>query len=157
MEKKNKKATATTTVTRKKVLKLAVIIAAFAVLAKAKYAKCKTDEQIAGVRAFMALRPIVEKYEQDRKEAHERLKPENFAELEEQTQRWDELTGAEKAENNRQAAIYNDKVNKFIEAELDREIEVETCTMNEESLGRLMASNPDWTMGETAAVIEIFS
>ena len=117
------------------------IVSLYNVLKEAKLTKLADADKYTIIKILRKLRPTAEKFEEDKKEAQEKLKPEN----------WDEIV--EKAnllrkENNSNRLTADEveyfvKVNECLGEELEKEVEIDIPTINEEAFEKLMASN-DW-------------
>ena len=117
------------------------IVSLYNVLKEAKLTKLADADKYTVIKILRKLRPTAEKFEEDKKEAQEKLKPEN----------WDEIV--EKAnllrkENNSNRLTADEveyfvKVNECLGEELEKEVEIDIPTINEEAFEKLMASN-DW-------------
>ena len=117
------------------------IVSLYNILKEAKLTKLADADKYTIIKILRKLRPTAEKFEEDKKEAQEKLKPEN----------WDEIV--EKAnllrkENNSNRLTADEveyfvKVNECLGEELEKEVEIDIPTINEEAFEKLMASN-DW-------------
>ena len=91
------------------------------------------------LRAANALKPVAVAFEDFRKDAQERLKPEGW---DGKVERFAEATDEEKAEINRAAMEYNDRVNGCVATELEKEKEVDAYErLSEEAFGKLVRDN----------------
>lgn len=132
-----------------------MVVALASVLAGAKLGKCQTADKFAIIKASAALKPRAEEYNALVKEAQERLRPENWDALVEESKRWDELDEAARAVHNRQVQAYTDEVNGCVAELLAREVEIELPGgLDAEAMGRLLDSNPEWTVGQAGLVVE---
>ena len=91
------------------------------------------------LRAANALKPVAVAFEDFRKDAQERLKPEGW---DGKVERFAEATDEEKAEINKAAMEYNDRVNECVATELEKEKEVDAYErLSEEAFGKLVRDN----------------
>lgn len=138
-----------------KTLSIEKAVAAYSQLAAAKLNACKASEKFVVIKATAALRPIAEKYQSIARDAQERLRPDNWEQLVEQSKRWTELSDADKAAHNEAVYKYNAEVEECLAEELSKEAEVEVGALDEEALGRLLDSNPEWNVAQAEAVIAL--
>ena len=98
-----------------------------------------TQDIFTVLRAANALKPVAVAFEDFQKDAQERLKPEGW---DDKAARFAEATDEEKAEINREAMEYNDRVNECVATELDREKEIDSYgRLSEEAFGKLVKDN----------------
>lgn len=131
---------------------------AFSVLNTAKYTKLEESDKIKVWKIARALKPVATKFEDDNRDAAEKMKPERFDENLENAQEYEKAMkdanvdasslkmGA--AEYNKfisELKAYNELVGKTIEEYANKKVKVEFEPLSEDAFGKLMASN-DWTM-----------
>ena len=133
------------------------IATATALLSEAGLKGMADTDKFTVIRALRVLKPIRQQYEDFVRDASERLKPEGFDSLQERARRWNDLhkgkrmadlTDDERTELeaiNTAYADYNKKVEQCIREEADREQELHYDRLTEESFGKLLAANADWT------------
>lgn len=143
------------------------IVNAYNVLNAAKLAKMQDTDKFTVIRAMRALKPIQTDYEAAVRDAQERLKPEDFDDLQRRAAEWNEahkgqkltdLTPEERATLEGINAAYRDyteKVEQCVRDLAETERELTYTRLTEEALGKLLESNPDWTMKEILAVADV--
>lgn len=149
----------------KVVIKTADALKAFNVLGTAKYSKLEDGDKVKVWHLFRKLKPMAEKFEDDSRDAAERMKPEgDFDDRLAKAQSYEQIVkrndgdseklpmgaaeyGAFIEEWKRYNKLVNDAVKEFGE----KEVEIEVELLTEDAFGKLMASN-DWTMGQAAAL-----
>lgn len=125
------------------------IVSLYNVLKEAKLTKLADADKYTIIKILRKLRPTAEKFEEDKKEASERLKPENWEDIIAKAQQWQKdgnettLTDEEKKEINAVIIKYENSVRECIIEELNTEVEVDMPTISEAVFEKLMASN-DW-------------
>lgn len=125
------------------------IVSLYNILKEAKLTKLADADKYAIIKILRKLRPTAEKFDADKKDASERLKPENWDDTIAKAQQWQKegedttLTEEEKKEINATIIKYENSVRECIIEELNTEVEVDMPTINEEAFEKLMASN-DW-------------
>lgn len=117
------------------------IVSLYNILKEAKLTKLADADKYAIIKILRKLRPTAEKFEEDKKEAQEKLKPENWDEIVEKANLW-------RKENNSNRLTADEveyfvKVNECLGEELEKEVEIDITTINEAVFEKLMASN-DW-------------
>lgn len=140
----------------KKKLPTAKIVAAVNILGAkdTKLSQMKESDQFAAVRTLCGAKPVAEAFEKYVSDARERLKPDNFADIQEKYQKFDTLTDEEKRELNKQIAEYENAVNRCVADELASEKEVTVHTVSDEAFIKFLASNPDMSLSDKAAISE---
>ena len=126
---------------KKKDMKLEKIVTAYRALGEAKVTKLDEGEVIKIVKARKAMRPYAEEYEAFLKDAQEKLKGEGFDELQAKVQKWAELTDEEKLAVNKELGEYQRKIDKTVQEELEREVDIEVDKLAEGSLPKLLQEN----------------
>lgn len=122
-------------------MKLEKIVTAYRALGEAKVTKLDEGEVIKIVKARKAMRPYAEEYEAFLKDAQEKLKGEGFDELQAKVQKWAELTDEEKLAVNKELGEYQRKIDKTVQEELEREVDIEVDKLAEGSLPKLLQEN----------------
>lgn len=140
----------------KKKLSTAKIVAAVNILGAkdTKLGKMNESDQFAVVRTLCGAKPVAEAFEKYVADARERLKPENFAEIQEKYQKFDTLADEEKRKLNKQIADYENAVSRCVADELASEKEVTVHTINDGAFIKFLASNPDMSINDKAVVAE---
>lgn len=125
------------------------IVGLYNILKEAKLTKLADSDKYTIIKILRKLRPTAEKFEEDKKDASERLKPENWEDIIAKAQQWQKdgnettLTDEEKKEINATIIKYENSVRECIIEELNTEVEVDMPTISEAVFEKLMASN-DW-------------
>lgn len=122
-------------------MKLEKIVTAYRALGEAKVTKLDEGEVIKIVKARKAMRTYAEEYEAFLKDAQEKLKGEGFDELQAKVQKWAELTDEEKLAVNKELGEYQRKIDKTVQEELEREVDIEVDKLAEGSLPKLLQEN----------------
>ena len=91
------------------------------------------------IRALDALKPVVVRFEDFVKDAQKRLKPEGW---DEKVQRYQKASDEEKAEIDREAMEYANRVNECVSTELEKDKEIEAYErLGKEAFGKLVQAN----------------
>ena len=154
----------------KKTIKTSEILAAYNVLNTAKYGSMEDADKIKVWKITRALKPIATKFDEDSKDAAEKMKPKDndFDETLQKAQKYESMMRDSKADAKELpmgAAEYNDfienvwkpynkLVGKAVEEFADAKVKVEFEPLTEEAFGKLMASN-EWAFGQAVALSEI--
>lgn len=153
----------------KKIIKTSEILAAYNVLNSAKYGSMEDADKIKVWKITRVLKPIATKFDEDSKDAAEKMKPKDkdFDETLQKAQEYerkirDTKTDAKKLPMGAaeyEAFIekfkeYNKLVGKAVEEFANKEVKVSFEPLNDDAFGKLMASN-EWTMGQAVALSEI--
>lgn len=123
------------------------IVAAYNVLGEAKVTKLEESEVIKIVKARKAMRPIADEFEAFLKDAQEKFKPECWDDVQAKVQQWQQegenttLTDDEQRGVNTALADYQNSINKAVNEELEREVEINIETLKEESATKLITEN----------------
>jgi hypothetical protein len=152
----------------KKILKTENVLAAYRVLGGAKYAKLSDEDKIKVFKICIALKPIATKYDEDSKDAAEKLKPfDDYDEKLAEAQEYDRVSRDKNADASqlkmgaaefnafvKEMNHYQDLIGKALKDEMEKEVEVEFEPISEDALLKLMNSN-DWTVAQAMAVGEV--
>lgn len=154
----------------KKSIKTSEILTAFNVLNSAKYGSMSDDDKIKVWKITRALKPIATKFDEDSKDAAEKMKPKmegGFDEKLQKAQEYENLIKDPKADMKKlpmgaaeyEAFVkefkeYNRLVGKAIEDFAKKEVKIEFEPLTDEAFAKLMTSN-EWTMGQVVALSEI--
>lgn len=128
-------------------MKVKKIVAAYKVLGEAKVTKLEESEVIKIIKARKMMRPIAEEFEAILKDAQEKLKPECWEDVQEKLAKWQTegenttLTDAEKKGINKALIDYQNSINKVLNDELERDVEINIETLKEESATKLIVEN----------------
>lgn len=137
--------------------KTETILAIYNVLKDAKLTKMEDSDKYAIIKILRRLRPITEDFEAFKKDASERLKPENWLDIVAKVQQWRRegenttLTEDERRSINLAIVNYEREVQECISEELNWEVDIDIPVLTEEAFEKLMASN-DWE-AKTALLI----
>ena len=116
-------------------------------LGEAKVTKLEESEVIKIVKARKAMRPIADEFEAFLKDAQEKFKPECWDDVQAKVQQWQQegenttLTDDEQRGVNTALADYQNSINKAVNDELEREVEINIETLKEESATKLITEN----------------
>ena len=141
------------------------VLAAFNVLSSAKYGKLDDADKIKVWKITRKLKPVAEKFDEDSKDAAEKMKPsEDFDERLAKAQEYERtvkqtdfdanklpMGAAEYGKFIEEFKAYQKLVNDTISDFAKKEVEVEIETISEDAFGKLMASN-DWNMAQVVAL-----
>lgn len=153
---------------KKLTFKTEKVLAAYRLLGSAKYGKLADEDKIKVLKICIALKPIATKYDEDSKDAAEKLKPsEDYDEKLAEAQEYDRVSRDKNADTSQLkmgAAEFNEfiktmnhyqeLIDKALKAEMEKEVEVEFEPISEDALLKLMNSN-DWTVAQAMAVGEV--
>ena len=150
-----------------KKVKTEKVLGAFNVLNTAKYAKMDDADKIKVWKIARALKPIATKFDEDSKDAAEKLKPEGFDENLRKAQEYERVTKDKEADASKLemgAAEYGEfikklkEMNKLVADALkefaDKEVDIDFEPISEDAFTKLMASN-DWTMEQAVMIGEL--
>lgn len=141
------------------------VLNAYRVIGGAKYTKMDDSDKIKVWKIARALKPVVDKFDDDYKDAAEKMKPsEDFADNLQKAREFERITKekdfdasklpmgvAEYNEFIKKLQDYNRLVDEAVKEFVDKEVEIEFEPLSEESFGKLMASN-EWTMEQTVEI-----
>lgn len=128
-------------------IKIKNIVEAYKVLGEAKVTKLEDSEIIKIIKARKVMRPIADEFEAFLKDTQEKFKPECWDDVQAKVQRWQRegenttLTDEEKRSVNTILVDYQNSVNKAVNEELEREVELNIETLKEESATKLIIEN----------------
>ena len=150
-----------------KKVKTEKVLGAFNVLNTAKYAKMDDADKIKVWKIARALKPVATKYDEDTKDAAEKLKPEGFDDDLRKAQEYERVTKDKNADASKLemgAAEYGEfikklkEMNKLVADALkefaDKEVDIDFEPISEDAFTKLMASN-DWTMEQAVMIGEL--
>lgn len=149
----------------KKTIKTEKVLALWRVLGQAKYTKMEDADKIKVWKISRVLKPIAEKFEDESKDAAEKLKPsENFDERLQQAQEFErvqkdakadasqlKMGAAEYGEFIKELQKYNKLVSDAVKGFAEKEVEVDFEPISEDAFGKLMNSN-DWNFSQVTDV-----
>lgn len=150
-----------------KKVKTEKVLGAFNVLNTAKYAKMDDADKIKVWKIARALKPVATKYDEDTKDAAEKLKPEGFDDDLRKAQEYERVTKDKEADASKLemgAAEYGEfikklkEMNKLVADALNefanKEVDIDFEPISEDAFTKLMASN-DWTMEQAVMIGEL--
>jgi hypothetical protein len=143
------------------------VLGAFNVLNTAKYAKMDDADKIKVWKIARALKPIATKFDEDSKDAAEKLKPEGFDDDLRKAQEYERVIKDKEADASKLemgAAEYGEfikklkEMNKLVADALkefaNKEVDIDFEPISEDAFTKLMASN-DWTMEQAVMIGEL--
>lgn len=141
------------------------VLTAFNVLKGASYQKMTDDDKIKLWKIARAMKPIATKFEDDSKDAAEKLKPEGLDELLEKAKEYEQkkakgdtdlpMSEAEYlAFINGDWAKFNKLLAKAVKEFADAEVGLEFDALSEDAFAKLMASN-DWKVDQVMTVADL--
>ena len=144
------------------------ILEAYNILNTAKYTKLDDADKIRVWKIARTMKPIAMRFDEDSKDAVERLKPEGFDERLQKAQDYERVTkdkNADASELEMGAAEYNDflrelrryngLVGEAVKEYAEKEVKLDFEPLTEDAFAKLMASN-DWTI-EQVTKLEIIT
>ena len=145
-------------------IKTEKVLGAYQVLNAAKYTKLDDGDKIKVWKIARALKPIATKFDEDSKDAADKMKPDGFDEKLHDAQEYERVTkdASADASNLKMGAAeynafintlksYNKLVTDAVKDFADKEVSVSFEPLSEDAFGKLMASN-DWTMEQTVEI-----
>ena len=152
---------------KKVTIKTEKALEVFNILKGASYQKLTDEDKVKVWKAYRALHPVATKFEDDSKDAAEKLKPEGLGEQLEKAKEFEAkmknggtdlpMTEAEYlAFINGDWAKFNKLMAKAMKEFADAEVDLEFETINEEGFAKLMSSN-DWKMEQVRIVSEFIT
>lgn len=148
----------------KQTLKTEKILSAYRVISTAKYSKLDDADKVKVWKIAKAMKPVATQFDEDSKDAAEKLKPtDDFGERLQKAQEYERMLRANEdmskspmgaAEYDaflKEFQDYNKLVSDAVKEFADKEVELVFEGISEDAFGKLMASN-EWTMEQ---VIEI--
>ena len=147
-----------TTIKTEKVLKV------YQILNTTKYGKLDDLDKVKVWKIARKLKPVATKFDEDSKDAAEKLKPyEGFEDDLQKAQEYERLKGvnAKMDIDEYQKFIaafkaYQELVGKAVKEYADVEVEVEFDTISEDAFSKLMASN-EWTLDQAVEIGEFIT
>jgi len=141
----------------KRTVRTDMILAAWNALSASKYGKLDDADKIKVWKISRVLQPVAKKFDEDTKDAGEKLKPtEDFTDRWQKAQEYERVTRGPSEYNefikemNRYNKLVSDAVKEFAE----KEVEIEFEPLTEDSFVKLMNSN-DWTFDQVRILGEI--
>lgn len=145
-----------------------VILAAWNALSASKYGKLDDADKIKVWKISRVLQPVAKKFDEDTKDAGEKLKPtEDFTDRWQKAQEYERVTRDPKADAStlemgpseynefiKEMNKYNKLVSDAVKEFAEKEVEIEFDPLTEDSFVKLMNSN-DWTFDQVRILGEI--
>ena len=151
----------------KATIKTKDLLEAYNVINTAKYTKLDDADKIKVWKIARAMKPIATKFEEDSKDAAEKLKPEGFDEKLQNAQEYERVTKDASADTSnlkmgaaeygsflKELQDYNKLVGKAVEEFADKEVKIVFEPLTEDAFGKLMASN-EWDMNKAMVLGDI--
>ena len=148
----------------KQTLKTEKVLSAYRVISTAKYSKLDDADKIKVWKIAKAMKPVATQFEEDSKDAAEKMKPtEDFADRLQKAQEYERMLRANEdiskspmgaAEYDaflKEFQKYNQLVTDAVKEFADKEVELEFEGLNDDAFGKLMASN-EWTMEQVMEI-----
>ena len=147
----------------KKTLKTSEILNIYNVLNSAKYTKMDDADKIKAWKICRKLKPIATKFDEDSKDAAEKMKPaDNFDEKFQKAREYERLTNehkpaidimttAEYDEFIKTLKAYNKTVGDAVKEFAEKEVKIEFEPLTEEAFGKMISSN-EWTMAQVTTL-----
>jgi len=150
----------------KKKTKAENVAQVYDILNAAKYSKLNDDERIALWKITRVMKPVALKLKDDIQDAAQHMKSSDdfdqrlaLARQYEQAQRdgkeFDKLSKEDYNAFIQEWREYSKLVDTAVKEFANEEVEIDIEPISEETLSRLMASNPDWNMGMTITVSDM--
>ncbi len=143
-------------------MKTKQIVAAYGILSGSKLTKMSGEGKIKVVKVIKALKPVTTEFEDFRKDAIDRLKPEGFDGMAKKAEQWQKegdattLTAAERAELNQFFGDYQHEVEKCLEEEAEKEHAMTFARLTGEEFQQFADSN-DFTAGQLIELMDLIS
>lgn len=143
----------------KKTVKTSEILSVYQIIGKAKYGKMSDDDKVKVWKIARKLKPVATKFEDDTKDASDKMKPyEDFDQNLQKAQEYERLNNDKKPTIDVMSTADYDKfiedfkeyqklVNNAVKEFADKEVEIEFDAISEEAFGKLITSN-EWTFGQ---------
>ena len=148
-------------------LKTDKVLKAYNIISQAKYTKLDDADKIKVWKIARALKPIATKFDEDSKDAAEKLKPEGFDDDLRKAQEYERVTKNKEVDASKLemgAAEYGEfikklkEMNKLVADALkefaNKEVDIDFDPISEDAFTKLMASN-DWTMEQAVMIGEL--
>ena len=148
-------------------LKTDKVLKAYNIISQAKYTKLDDADKIKVWKIARALKPIATKFDEDSKDAAEKLKPEGFDDDLRKAQEYERVTKNKEADASKLemgAAEYGEfikklkEMNKLVADALkefaNKEVDIDFDPISEDAFTKLMASN-NWTMEQAVMIGEL--
>lgn len=147
----------------KKNVKTSEILSIYQIIGSAKYGKMSNDDKIKTWKIARKLKPIATKFDEDTKDAAEKMKPyKDFDQKLEKAQEFERLTQKKeptidvmtKAEYDtfiKDFEAYKKMIDKAVKEFAEKVVKVEFEPLSEEAFTKMIESN-DWTIGQVTVL-----
>lgn len=147
----------------KKNVKTSEILSVYQIIGSAKYGKMSNEDKIKAWKIARKLKPIATKFDEDTKDAAEKMKPyEDFDQKLEKAQEYERLTQKKeptidvmtKAEYDtfiKEFEAYKKMIDKAVKEFAEKAVKIEFEPLSEEAFTKLIESN-DWTIGQVTVL-----
>lgn len=128
-------------------MKTKQVVEVYNTLNGAKLSKMEDKDKFLVIKAMRQLKPISTAYEEFVKDAQEKLKGDNFEDIQKKAQKWQEegentsLSLEERREINTYLNDYNNKVVECLKEEVEKDNELNYEKISEDAFGKLVSSN----------------
>lgn len=135
------------------------IVSVYKTLNNAKVTKMSLEDKMTVVKLLCALKPISDGFDNYISTINEKFKDDKFKEMEEKVNEIEKgnkknITEEEELSVKQYFSKYNKDITVAINEELNKEIEVEFNTINEDAFGKLVDSN-DFTCAQIVILLSI--
>lgn len=146
-----------------KTIKTGLALTIYNIVSQAKYNKMDDADKIKAWKIARLLKPVATKFDDDSKDAADKLKPtEDFTERLQKAQEYERLRASHEptidimttADYNafiKEFKKYNDTVSEAVKEFSDKDIDLDFEPLSEDAFGKLMASN-EWTMEQATTI-----
>lgn len=134
-------------------MKLKDAVALYKVLGEAKVSTLSEKDITIVVKTRKDLRSVVEDYEAFLKDCQEKFKPEDWDNIQEKIQKWQQegekttLTVEERIKINKAVADYQNKINSAVKDELNKDVEITIEKLSDDAAAKLLKHN-DWEINK---------
>ena len=143
----------------KQTIKTEKVMRVYNILNSTKYAKLDDADKVKVWKIARQLKPVATKFDEDSKDAAEKLKPyDNFEEDLQKAQEYERLKGVnakmdieEYQEFIAKFKAYQELVSKAVKEFADADVEVNFDPITEDAFSKLMASN-EWTLDQAVEI-----
>lgn len=128
-------------------MKTKQVVEVYNTLNSAKLSKMDDKDKFLVIKAMRQLKPVFTAYEEFVKDAQEKLKGDDFEDVQTKARKWQEegentsLTIEERRNINIYLNDYSNKVNECLKEEVEKDNELTYEKISEEAFGKLIASN----------------
>ncbi len=128
-------------------MKTKQVVEVYNTLSSAKLSKMEDKDKFLVIKAMRQLKPISTAYEEFVKDAQEKLKGDDFEDIQKKAQKWQEegentsLSLEERREINTYLNGYNNKVVECLKEEVEKDNELNYEKISEDAFGKLVSSN----------------